>query len=389
MPMRETKNTEIEVLRAISIIFVLIAHSALISPLLTQILMPIFHHLSFGMGVDLFFCISGYVVAKSYVTYFDQHRQQGRFRRAALAFWLRRAYRLLPSSWFWVSVVLLCSVFFNQSGVFLDLKQNLISALSIASFTANVGHIYQWTAPNAVHWSLSLEEQFYFLLPFFLLLITQPRTRIWVLILVIAVQFPLTRHPFGEPLQRYFAMFRIDGFAWGILIFYLSQSLVYQKLAPKRLAKKPLAVAATCVLLGALLVAPGDFFLLSFNQGVVALIAALLVWLASYEHGYVLGGGANKLLLWLGSRSYALYLTHIPAHLITFELATRYLEINTQSLYAAIGLLAFSTGLALVLSELNFRWLEEPVRKKGAAKAKQMLALATAPSETSLKAINA
>ena len=58
--------------------------------------------------------------------------------------------------------------FFNSTGVFMGVEQNLKSALAIVSFTANFAGFYgSWLAPNDVYWSLSLEEQFYFLFPFF------------------------------------------------------------------------------------------------------------------------------------------------------------------------------------------------------------------------------
>ncbi|WP_414651232.1 hypothetical protein, partial [Escherichia coli] len=78
-------------------------------------LIPIFRYASFGVGVDLFFCISGYVVAKSYWEYFDRYRVRGLFWPAARSFWVRRCYRLLPSAWLWVMVGILCSLAFNQS----------------------------------------------------------------------------------------------------------------------------------------------------------------------------------------------------------------------------------------------------------------------------------
>lgn len=216
----EGRNIEIEQLRAVAICLVLVSHVVLLSPFIADTLLPLFQYASFGVGVDLFFCISGYVVAKSYCHYFDFHRGSGSFGVAARAFWLKRCYRLLPSAWLWVAIGVMFACYFNRSGVFMSVEQNLKSALAVFSFTANIAHMYGWLSPNNVYWSLSLEEQFYFLLPLFFFLISGCRARIIFLMLIVIVQFPLSRNPFGGNIEQYLASFRIDGFAWGILIFY-------------------------------------------------------------------------------------------------------------------------------------------------------------------------
>jgi peptidoglycan/LPS O-acetylase OafA/YrhL len=76
-----------------------------------------------------------------------------------------------------VVICLICAIYFNRTGIFMDVEQNLKSALVIFSFTANIAYMYGWLAPNNVDWSLSLEEQFYVLLPLFLLLIAGRRAR--------------------------------------------------------------------------------------------------------------------------------------------------------------------------------------------------------------------
>jgi len=373
----DAKNREIEQLRAVSICLVLVAHVSLLSPFIYERVVPLFQYASFGVGVDLFFGISGYVVAKSYCDYFDRYRSRGQFWPAARMFWLRRGYRLLPSAWLWVVIGLVCAIFFNRTGVFMDAEQNLKSALAIFSFTANIAHMHGWLAPNNVYWSLSLEEQFYVLLPLFLLLITGRRTRIAALLLVVAVQFPLARNPFGDLTAQYLASFRIDGFAWGILVFMLSRSAWYLRLEPRFLLRKPLALAATLLLLYLLVAVPAQLFAWSISMGLLAMIAAALVWLASYGKGYLFGyQRLSGLMQWLGARSYGIYLIHLPVFKFTHEAATRYLQASGQAYSLAVVpfLLLFAGVLIVLLAELNFRYVEEPLRRIGAERAKRKLA---------------
>jgi peptidoglycan/LPS O-acetylase OafA/YrhL len=268
-------------------------------------------------------------------------------------------------------------MYFNRTGVFLDVEQNLKSALAIFSFTANIAHMYGWLAPNNVYWSLSLEEQFYLLLPLFLLLIAGRRARIMALLLVIAVQFPLARGPFGDLTAQYLASFRIDGFAWGVLIFMFSRSAWYGRLEPRFLLRKPLALTATFLLFYLLVAVPAETFAWSISTGLLAVITAALVWLASHGNGYLFGyQGLTGPMQWLGARSYGIYLIHLPVFKFTHEAATRYLQASGQAYSLAVVpfLLLFAGVLIVLLAELNFRYVEEPLRRLGAERAKRKLA---------------
>ena len=377
MSLTPVKNLEIEQLRAIAICLVLVGHGLMLTPYLYAYIGPVFEYASFGVGVDLFFCISGYVVAKSYCDYFDNYRERGQFWPAARAFWLRRCYRLLPSAWLWVLIGLVCAAYFNRSGVFQSVEQNLKSALTIFSFTANIGHMYGWLAPNNVYWSLSLEEQFYLLLPLFLLLVTGRRARIFTLLLVIAVQFPLARSAYGDLTSQYLASFRIDGFAWGILTFMFSRSTWFHRLEPRVLRHRPLALIVTLVLLCLLVVVPARLYSWSINMGLLAMIAAALVWLASYGAGYLFGyKSLTRGMTWLGACSYGIYLIHFPAFHIAHEVTLRYLHATGEkyTLTIAALLIALAGVQIVVLAELNFRYIEEPLRRIGSERARRKLA---------------
>lgn len=69
-------NLEIEYLRAVAIILVVVHHAG---PFLAW--KPI-AYFGAGTGVDLFFCISGFVISRSFQSFFDQHRRNGNWWRA-------------------------------------------------------------------------------------------------------------------------------------------------------------------------------------------------------------------------------------------------------------------------------------------------------------------
>ena len=161
--MSKEKNLEIEYLRAVAIGMTLLSHLPVLLPFYQSQLALVFGAYMPWTGVDLFFCISGYVVTKSYFEYFDRHCERLAFGIAAQSFWLRRIYRLLPTAWLWILIPLLFSIFFNQSQIFGSWFENLRAFAAVATFSGNLANQYGTIlGPNSVYWSLALEAQFYF-----------------------------------------------------------------------------------------------------------------------------------------------------------------------------------------------------------------------------------
>jgi len=138
------------------------------------------YHLNFRvarggyLGVDLFFVISGFLITSLLL---EEHFDTGRI--ALVAFWRRRARRLLPALFF----LLVCL------SLFILLAGHLSSPLSVASIDlasfrslalATVSYLTNWMvalssgsyfdhfsapSPLAHTWSLAIEEQFYLVWP--------------------------------------------------------------------------------------------------------------------------------------------------------------------------------------------------------------------------------
>jgi peptidoglycan/LPS O-acetylase OafA/YrhL len=89
----------------------------------------------------------------------------------------------------------------------------------------------------------------------------------------------------------------------------------------------------------------------------------------------------QRLMAWIGSRSYGIYLIHIPAYLLVRELIFR---LQAAGLPSPAGhpiltvLIAF--GLIVLLSELNYRFIEMPMRNRGAALVRRLDTSRTAVS---------
>jgi len=369
--MNVRKNIEIEYLRGIAIVMTVVTHSNQLLPFHAGFMEKFFNIYSPWTGVDLFFCISGYVVSKAYLDYFDRSNAQGKFGIAAASFWIRRAYRLLPTAWLWVLIPLVFSIFFNQSNAFESWFYNLRSFTAIATFTGNLANQYGLLlGPNSVYWSLALEEQFYFVFPLFLLLITSTRWRVIALIALIAAQFGLERNAFGAPPAGMLFSFRLDAMMWGILLCLFTRTNLYRELEPTALGVSLLKrFTLTVFLLYMLGAIAGQLMAIPIAVGLIAINALILVWLASYQKGYIYCPRMlSSLLQWLGSRSYALYVIHMFAYHLSTEIWSRVAV--KEGLTLAQGftteLLLTSAIVMIVLSELNYRFVEVPLRRKGA-----------------------
>jgi peptidoglycan/LPS O-acetylase OafA/YrhL len=359
-------NLEIEYLRATAILLVFLAH-----------LDALFPELGLGQwtGVDLFFCISGYVISRSFQQSFDGAAEEGRWKTAMLAFWTRRFFRLTPSAWLWLTVMVVCSFVLGrpESKWFGMPQQALEAALTVVTFTTNfalgTGNIHT----SRFFWSLTLEDQFYFIFPFYLLLFRR-HWRWMLLLFLIYLQSIPDRSLGGKPTSLLWVT-RLDALMWGCLIYQFSLTRVYRLIEPKFLRFPPLAFAIAAILVYCLIIIPkgrlGPLFGYKIETQ-VALASAALVFLASYGQGYVLplAGPFKAVFAWIGSRSYALYLVHLPVFGILSETWFRIGPANADPRYFYAVSIAI---LVPTLAELNFRLLETPLRERGARIARRIL----------------
>jgi peptidoglycan/LPS O-acetylase OafA/YrhL len=376
--MSSQKNLEIEYLRAIAIGLTLLSHLPTLLPFHGTFFNTLFAVYMPWTGVDLFFCISGYVVSKAYLDLLDEQRQLGRFWLTAQEFWIRRIYRLLPTAWLWVLIPLILSITFNQSNAFGSWYDNLRSITAVVTFSGNLANQFGLTlGPNSVYWSLALEEQFYFIFPIFLLLVRGVRWRAGILLGLIALQFCFDRNPFGNDVTALASSFRLDAMMWGILICLFSRTVLYRQFEPVFLQGAPFKILSLNLLLIYLLGAlSAQMIATPTAVGMIALVAAVLVLLSSYGRGYIFSVPLiSPFLLWMGSRSYGMYVIHFPAYRISLEFWHRYTQNNALEFNGSLTaeLLITSAILIVVLSELNYRLVEQPLRRKGAAIAQRRL----------------
>lgn len=376
---RDARNLEIEVLRCIAIVFTLLQHVHTMIPYPQGWIEFPGRVLGFWTGVDLFFVVSGFVIMSTLLDVPARRASGQPVKPLLYAFWVRRAFRLLPTSWLWLGLPLVLSFALapaDLSPPFGELWRGALSALlNVHNFTGAYcwnGHREEPLCGSLLlsghYWSLSLEEQFYLVLPVLLVLLPR-RALIPCALAGIAVCWFTPR-----PLFSLASFLRVDGFLWGIVIALARNGAVMRAIEPRVLLHWPLRLLVAAMLvyaqarlpvvaggLGIDLVGPHR----SWAMAAIALVGALMVWIASYDRGYLFGRGPGLApFVWIGSRSYSLYVIHLPVFMVMHRAAAR-LPADLSPLAANLVVLGCAVAISLALAEINYRWVEVPLRERG------------------------
>ena len=362
-PETSSRNLDIEVLRAVAVLMVLLDHCEMLIPWNGSVVRYVHGVTSLWGGVDVFFAISGFVITSLLLR---TNRQQG-FVQFSIPFWLRRIFRIWPSAIFWVVAVLVASLLVNRSGAFgTNIAGNFFDVIAVLVQMANL-HTYDCVIAvtsgncgiNTVYWSLSLEEQFYLVFPIMFFFLSRRRLKA-VLITLILVQFFLPRPP-----NSLLWELRTDALAWGVLIALCQNGLTHQLLEPRFLTGFGRGMMAVLLLAG-IIASLGTNQVIWFQVGPIGILSAMLVWIASYNKGYICRPGwLRRRLLWVGSRSYAIYLIHPFAFRGVREVFFRLYPGRTFDDHFLLRFVVFGLLSTFVLADINFRLLEKPLRRYG------------------------
>jgi peptidoglycan/LPS O-acetylase OafA/YrhL len=363
------RNFNVDMLRAIAILLVMIVHF----PRLRQYL-PFLNPWS---GVDLFFAISGFVVANSFVPQLDKSLRELKdvshksalIARHIKAFFVRRFMRIMPALCFALAFYLVVGLSIGEPNL-ASLTDVFAEIFAIFTYTANFFAGYRGATTLGWHWSLAAEEQFYFLFPFFVALIPSTKLRVWATIFCIALITFVVR-PYGgkwfgdAPAAMYLPQFRNDSLGYGFLVFIAHQQSWFKPLEPIVLTKNNfLRTLAITVLVFTVALAPQ--MALNFNIAIpiIGCCSALLILLALWsEQALVSFKPIAFVFNWIGLRSYGLYLLHIPIVRLIQHAESQYFNHLLPNSYIA-HFLSIVVCLGVIV-EICFHLVEKPMMRLG------------------------
>lgn len=318
------------------------------------------------LGVDTFFVISGYLITALLVAEFHKEGKVD-----LIAFWGRRLKRLLPAVLFMLMMVLLYTVIF-EAQILASMKQDFIAALLYVSnwwyIYKDVDYFNQFAIAPLKHlWSLAVEEQFYFIYPLLLYVLLKFKSKSFAfktlfvmslisLCLMIVIADPIVHHS-----RVYFGTdTRLQTLLLGALLALIWPPFRLSHQTPRTL--KVIIDSLGMIGLIALTyffikVNEDDFWI--YNGGFYAISFVTLFIVASVVHptGFFAKVMGNRLFVYVGKRSYSLYLWHFP--IIVF--------LHSHFVNGQIPFYVYIIDIILIvlMSELSYRFIETPIRKKG------------------------
>lgn len=314
------------------------------------------------LGVDLFFVLSGFLVSSILLTELDETGDVRLWR-----FYARRVRRLLPAA----LVVIVAT-----AAVFVLLASSVRRAPMVGDAKASLVYVANWhfltqendyfgadvdRSPYLHFWSLSIEEQFYFVFPLILLGLFVLSRR-WRPALPVGVGAMLTASVVAQLVwanrDANHAYYGTDARAYQLMAGALAALALRALTARPTIAPVVTRLSRVLAPLGLLLLLAACSALVDTTasaRGMVATIGSTALIL-----GLVLADGqplarllGRPLPVYLGRISYGTYLWHWPVVLVLLE----FLDTSPRII---AGLTA---GLATALAALSFEVLEHPIRR--------------------------
>ena len=339
------------------------------------VLAVIAYHMNFSwakgglLGVTVFFVLSGYLITGLLVTEWAQTKTID-----LKNFWLRRIRRLVPAIVFViVAVAALCTIFNHE--LLTKMRPDIPPALLFFSNWWYIFHDLSYFealgAPSPLNhfWSLAIEEQFYLVWPIALLIAfklgaKRPLLRRIAIVLAAAsaLAMALLYNPIDDPSRVYYGT---DTRAFSLLIgAWLAFKMPASRMGKVgvhltkqgRMAMDGIGIAAFAGLV--LMVAFTDGFspFLYWGGLVIAsvLTAAVIAVIANPRSRFGLLASARP-LVWIGKRSYGMYLWHYPILLL----------MNPRNATGEIDPLSCLLQLVAIfaVSAFSYKFIEDPIRK--------------------------
>ncbi len=342
------------------------------------------------LGVDMFFVLSGFLISSQLIREFSVRKSV-----SLREFWRRRLRRILPAA---VTVLVIITAVAGVVGgdVAVRLKSQFFGCLFFLSNWVQIADSQSYFAGSSVqifahYWSLAVEEQFYIVWPLLFSAALLAGAWVWreipwiftgLLALLSVGMMAAAYIPGEDPTRVYYGT---DTHAFGLLLgaiialAFTSNSVNPTADSwPDRNGSALVGFSGFLALLGLI----ACFFFLrddlsfTYRGGIFLanLLVALLLSVVILEYSPLVAFFTVPPLRWLGLRSFSLYLWHWPIYILLTQVFTQApsqdarqvlgLELTAWHLSAwQVGII--SVVLTAAASELTYRFIENPFRRRG------------------------
>lgn len=283
-------------LRGLSILMVIGAHLQLSSSFWYPVLF------NGTLGVNIFFVLSGFLIT---VICLKEKHQTGQL--SLKNFYLRRALRILPVAYLYLLVLLILDHFFL---LHIPYFQLLGAAFFVMDFSYFNSHSFNFMVAH--YWSLSVEEQFYLILPF--ILKRSYKVFFWCIVFLVAALPLLSSAQAFVPFLNTGGMYYLTHFCikfQSIAVGCLLASLAFNKafdhyrVLSYKIAGNLIAIALILYLHYDAFFSPGSSII---NLLIAILIAYIILSNLVPANDFIYRFLNNKVISWIGIISYSIYI---------------------------------------------------------------------------------
>lgn len=312
------------------------------------------------LGVDLFFTLSGFILAHVYLSQFEG----GRFGYGG--FLKNRIARVYPMHLAALAAML---VLFVGAGV-MGAGVGSPDAFKWSDLPAHLFMVHAWGTTKAVgwnfpSWSISAEWAAYLLFPLVAALVLKAQrwsalvaagalalcvASFWALSNLHQV-LPWVGRDFSQMTAQIGALRILPSFLLGVALYAFGRAHA----APKSWAWPIVAVSAGWVV---------AVTTLGWWEGLTWFgIAGLLYGLAETSRHGVDAPMSGRVFVFLGAASYALYMIHLPIDIVWFHALERFGVTETSDLALRVGAMVGVFVVCIAASAVAYLVIEEPARK--------------------------
>jgi len=305
------------------------------------------------IGVDLFFVLSAFLFTKLLIA---EHQKTGSI--SVKKFYIRRIFRIWPLYFFFIGLSTLIYVFLQDQSIN---KFTFIHLVGLLTFSGNIMAAVSGyhPIPYLAHlWTIDYEEQFYIFIPLIIsLLVRSSRKRRIVLFVSSIIFLNLFRIIFivnhvPRPAIWVLPITHFESIIMGIIIGFGGADFLSKRIHPLIIGFAGIVFFLLLRTLPKIDVISYQLIISYFLIGLSSACILIAVLNSDLAKSFL----SKKPFVFLGKRSYGLYVYHLLANLIAVKIAGLFPAVPSS----ALALFLYSLFITIIISIISYKIIEVP-----------------------------